>query len=289
MTDIDNKILDIQAPETTQEVPAEESVFENCSAPEKNFSSLHKGKILSCKLKHILYNIKISIYTTLGIVLLLIAAIVGITIATNNYTTPIEVLEKYANAEEFTLQKYSIDHEGKLAKKQIKQIFKILRNSDYFLDLEEEIYDISISNYENRLDKYGDNFVITYSILSYEELTKTDLRDKRADLQEYVYDLESIVDETEDFTASDWGDLAEEFGLLKTETKQLIENIDKLAKEYGRIEVSKGYSLSVLITTTGDELEEPTEEEVEINVYKVNGRWIGETFGMTLDVLSDIY
>ena len=125
--------------------------------------------------------------------------------------------------------------------------------------------------------------------MGYDELTKKDLRTARAALQDYVYEIEAIVDETEEFTASDWGEAAEEIGLLKAEFKELIKAFSELAKEYGRIEVSKGYEVSVLITTSGSELEEPKEDEVEIKVFKVNGRWISASnFRNVVDILSEI-
>lgn len=213
----------------------------------------------------------------------------GFSVLTNNYTTPLRTVEKFVNAEDYTLQELALRTEGGLAKKQVKKILKILRNSDYYLDFEEEIYDESISDYEDKLDDYGDNFKITCTIIAKEELTKSDLRDYRSNLQEYVYDLESIVDETEDYSASDWGELAEGLGLLKAEAKDLINAIQELADKYGRIEVTKGFVISYLTTITGDGLDEPLEEEYEIYVYKVNGRWIGEDFGIITEILNDVY
>ena len=115
------------------------------------------------------------------------------------------------------------------------------------------------------------------------------MRAVRAELQDYVYELEAIVDASEEFSASDWGELAEELGLMKAETKKLFEKIGELAEEYGRIEVNKGYEVSVLVTITGDELDEPFEEEREINVYRVNGRWVSyNSFGTIPDILDEM-
>lgn len=289
MSTIENEI--VETTEMENEVNATvESAEEKTAEPAKvkmhwkNFSSPKFAKV-----KDILKKIRKWLLLAVAAICILVVALIGLNYATNNYKTPIKTIEKYVNAKEYTLEKMTIDYDGGLAKKQTKQIFKVLRNSDLFLDLEEKIYDNSISNYEKKLDKYGDDFKITYTILGYDELTKKDLRTARAALQDYVYEIEAIVDETEEFTASDWGEAAEEIGLLKAEFKELIKAFSELAKEYGRIEVSKGYEVSVLITTSGSELEEPKEDEVEIKVFKVNGRWISASnFRNVVDILSEI-
>lgn len=284
MDNNENEVVKIQEVEPAQTFSVEKDATENHES--KSVGNV-KEKIEEL-FKSAAIKSKKTTFLILGVVALFVAFVVGVNLAINNYKTPIKTIEKYANAEEYTLQDYVIDYDGGLAKKQIKKMFKILRNSDDFLDAEEEFYDSSVWKYENRLDEYGDDFVITYNIIGREELTKADLRDKRKELQEYVYGLEAIVDETEEFGASDWGEMAEELGFMKVDAKKLIKSMQDLANEYGRIEVSKGYIVSVGMTITGAELDEPLEEEIEINVYKVNGRWIGEAFGID-DILSDIY
>lgn len=229
------------------------------------------------------------ILITLGAIIFVVAGVIGLELATNNYKTPIKTMEKYLNAEEYTLRDYVIDFDGGLARKQIKQIFKVWRNSDDFLDFEEEFFDVSIKDYERALDKYGENFKVTYTILGYDELTKSDLRDLRADLQDQVYDIEEYLDETEEYSTSDWGDVARELGLLKSEAKELVEYMRALTEEYGRITVSNGYTVSVLVTTTGDALDEPIEEEEEVVVCRVNGKWVSaKYFGAMMDLLWDV-
>ena len=61
----------------------------------------------------------------LGIVVIVIAGFIAFELTTNNYKTPIKTMQKYANAEEYTLLDRNIDYDGRLASKQIKQIFKI--------------------------------------------------------------------------------------------------------------------------------------------------------------------
>lgn len=255
--------------------------------PFKGIFTSHKD--IFKRLKDMFIRFRKWLLLAVAAICILVVALIGLNHVTNNYKTPIKTIEKYANAKEYTLEKQTIDYNGGLAKKQTKQVFKVLRNSDLFLDLEEKIYDLSISNYEGKLDKYGDDFTITYTILGSDELTKKDLRSARAYFQDYVYEIEAVVDETEEYTSSDWGEVAEEIGLTKAQTKEYVKALSELAAEYGRIEVSKGYEVSVLITTSGSELEEPKEDEVEIKVFKVNGRWISASnFGNVIDILSEI-
>lgn len=209
-----------------------------------------------------------------GIVIAL--AVLGMTLwgFGNTYRKPVAVVEKYENAEEYRLIDRVVDAGGGLARRELKAVYKTLICSDAYLDAEEEFLDYTIYRYEDRLDKYGDDFKIDYKIMGRSELSKADLREYRAEIQDYVYELESIVDETEEFNSSDWGALAQELELMKSETKTLIENFQRLVEAYGRIEVSKGYELDVTRTVTGSALDEPEEDELSMIVVKVNGRWL---------------
>ncbi len=232
-------------------------------------------------------------FFAIGVLVLALAAAAGVIAfryATNNYKTPIKTIEKYENAKEYTWLERTIDFNGGLAKKEIRQLFKVLRNSDHFLELEESVYDESIEAYKRRLDRCGEDFVITCTVVECEELTKADLRNVRAFYRERVKEIEDVVDETEEYTLSDWRMLSEDLGLMTAETKELFEVIKSITDQYGRIEVSEGYAVTVLVTTTGCELDEPADGYTVFEVCKVNGKWVRDSysfgFGAALTVIE---
>ena len=135
MSTIENEI--VETTEMENEVNATvESAEEKTAEPAKvkmhwkNFSSPKFAKV-----KDILKKIRKWLLLAVAAICILVVALIGLNYATNNYKTPIKTIEKYVNAKEYTLEKMTIDYDGGLAKKQTKQIFKVLRNSDLFLVL----------------------------------------------------------------------------------------------------------------------------------------------------------
>ena len=49
-----------------------------------------------------------------------------------------------------------------------------------------------------------------------------------------------------------------------------------LSKEHLEVLFGAGYELTVTVTLSGSELDEPEEDEITMTVYKVNGRWVSE-------------
>ena len=110
-----------------------------------------------------------------------------------------------------------------------------------------------------------------------------DLREFRDTIKNYASSLESMVEQTEDYDSDEWEDMADAIGLTKSQAKDLVKAMKELQKELKSVKVEKGYELQIKITLKGSELEEPEEEEMELRVYKVNGKWIPET---ALEALS---
>lgn len=218
--------------------------------------------------------VKKYVTVTLIVAILACTAVVGIQMLTNNYMTPIKTREKYANKDEYSAEKAYLKYSNGLVLKEWKQIFKIMHNSDAYLDIMEEVEEVVIKKYESNLDKYGDDYKIKYEVVGKLELEKSELRDYRSDIQAYVDMYEELADEAEDFSSEDWADVAEEMDLRKSEAKELAAEFRNLAEKMGRVRVDKGYELEIKQTITGSELEEPEENNVTIVVLKVNGRWI---------------
>jgi len=208
------------------------------------------------------------------VVVIVAAVAVGISLLTNNYMTPIRYSEKYANKDEYSSEKASLDYFNGLGKKEWKQIYEIMHNSDDYLDMQEEIDDTIVKAYERKQNKYGDDYRVKYEVVDKLELEKSELREYRSQIQDLVDFYGELSDEAEDFTSEEWADFADQIDLRKSEAKELIECFRALAEEFGRVSVDKGYELELTQIITGSELEEPKEDKLSVVVLKVNGRWI---------------
>lgn len=223
---------------------------------------------------------------------LVIAASIAIGLVTNNYMTPIKMMQKYENKSKFTMNKAALDFSNGLATKEIKKINKILgkSESDYYIDTMEEFEEYIIESYEDNLDEYGKNYKVKYKLIEKTELEKSDLRDYRDDLRYTVKQIKSIVDEADDFGADDWEDIADELEMSKGAAKDLFAALEDLSKELGRVEVTKGYELELERIVTGSELDEPEVDETTVVVLKVNGRWIAyDSFEMVFFFMGFVY
>ena len=219
------------------------------------------------KINDILKNKRIIIPIILAVVIL-IGVVSTLPILFNNYKTPIKFLEKYENSESYDIEDYIIDINGGLAKRELKQIWKTLYKSSYVKELSETFSESKSKEYNSYLDA-NPEYKVKLNIVKKEKLEKGDLSEYRKLYQNYVYDIQELVDETEEYTSSDWGYIAEEMDLLKDEAKDLIKGFNKLAKKYGRIEVSKGYSIELERI-----IDDGAPSICKVVVLKVNGKWM---------------
>lgn len=255
-----------EAPEVSEENGNTENIFHQM----KSISGKLCGKCRSLDKK------TVRKYVVLLIIAVIIAgvAVYALQMLTNNYMTPVKTMEKYANMDEYPSEKAYLAYSNGLAKREWKQIFEIMHNSDAYMETKDEIEDAAVKAYERRLNTYGDDYKIQYEVLGKLELEKSELRDYRSELQYYFDSFEDIVDAAEDFSSEDWADMAEAVDLRKSETKELVVAFRSLVETVDRVSVEKGYELEVEQIITGSELEEPEENEISYVVLKVNGRWI---------------
>lgn len=142
--------------------------------------------------------------------------------------------------------------------------------------------------YEDNQDEYGDNFKIQYTVEEKVKLEKTDLRDYQKSFRAYMEDIQYVIEQTDDFDTDDWQDLAEELEMTRTQAKKFIAALNNMVKDFGRLEVTAGYELDILRTITGEYLDEPEEEDITLEVVKVNGKWVlASNFRDTLAALLD--
>jgi hypothetical protein len=149
-------------------------------------------------------------------------------------------------------------------------------------DYEDEIEDAEAffeESIEEMKEEYGSNYKYSYIIEEKEELDSDELRDFRDDLREVAENLKSLTDRTDDYDSDEWEDFADDMGFDgdKSKAREFISAVDDLRKVYKTAKVTDGYRLWVTVELDGSELDEPEEEEMEICVFKVNGRWVSES------------
>lgn len=231
-------------------------------------SAVKKVKKAASKVK------KKTIITIAVILALAIVGSVAFSLLTNNCYTPVKVMQKLSNTEEISFDKMNLGAMNGLGNKEWKKIYKILRNSDTFMETMDYFEELFLDSYADKQDEYGDDFKITYEEVGKSELSKSELRDYRSNLQDMVDFFEDAADEAKDYDSDDWSDMADELELTKAECRELISLFGDLADSLGRLEVTKGYELEYEQIITGSELDEPEVTDVTYIVLKVNGRWI---------------
>lgn len=210
----------------------------------------------------------------------------------NSKTAPIDVMQKYANAKTVSMESFYGDIlagcEGNNAAKIVKLLKKSETFQDNYTDMEENFADL----YEDKVDDYGKNFKITYkNDKSVEEkLDRDDLKDYKSEfksLGEQFYELSKTMGKLK---SSELKDLAEDLEMDVKDLKELIECMKELGQKLKGAEVSDGYDLEVLTVITGSELDDPDEDDFDMTVLKVNGKWISysNARGLLLSLYNQI-
>lgn len=219
-----------------------------------------------------------------GAILLVIVLIIGgsfaVSVATNNYKTPIKTMQKYANMKKYyDPVKESLAEANGLFADEIKAMAKLEKSKEDYKDDLEDAKDNFAERIENMQDEYGKNYKITYKVTDKEKIDKDDLKDYRDSLRDYAEQLEKMIDSTDDYDSEDWEDMADNLGFDgdKASAKKYVRILEDMRKELRSARVTAGYELEVTQKITGSELDEPEEEEMTITVYKVNGRWVSSS------------
>jgi DNA repair ATPase RecN len=200
-----------------------------------------------------------------------------ICLAGNSYKTPVRTMERAANNRTYSFgYDKKLDHLNGLLKKETKELYEILEQSDAYMEMMEEFAEEYEEYVEEMEDEYGKNYKYSYKITEKEELKRKELREFRDYLRAAGELYVALDEETEDYETEDWEDVADMLDLSRSKTKSLVRKIVAMGKELKKADVTEGYELTVEMKLTGKELDEPEEDEVTICVYKVNGRWIAQ-------------
>jgi hypothetical protein len=189
----------------------------------------------------------------------------------NTYKTPITLAEKAANTKKASaaIDKQVATLNG-FCEKEYKEIAKILKKSDAYDDVLES-YEEQIEYYK---EEYGSNYKIKYKITDKDKIDKDELKE----LQEKIRDMgEEMLYEYEEADSDYYEEIADEMGISESQAKKILKSMESVAKTLKKAKVTEGYTLTVTETIKGSELDEPEEEEYEVEVYKINGRWVSSS------------
>ena len=308
---MDNEILENGAPETeeireavdtaetveTAEPVAEAETAPAAEAPEaapaekKNVITdtlakvADKGKELIDNPKPLLDKIKavpkkIWAFVGAGIAALIVIAIV-LSMLGNTYKTPIKAAEKLLNSKSV---KQVIDRAPALlngfGEGEAETLIKIAKKTDYYKDNIKDIEDTFDEAIEMVEDTVGKNYKVSLKVTDKEKLEKDDLKAFRNNLRS-VAELGEYLDELDN---DDYDDM----GISKSQVKKAVKTLESFCDECKEAKVQKGYELTVEVKLTGKELDEPVEFEVNIDVFKVNGRWVPGVFTAADKVMESL-
>lgn len=223
-----------------------------------------------------------------GGVVALIALVVVLSLLGNSYKTPIQKAEKLLNAKSLSkiVDKAPSILNG-FCETEAKNILKIIKKSDDYADAMEDAEDEFADIIESVQDECGKNYKIALNVEEKEELERADVRafrDELRDIAEYAEDLDEM-------DSDDYEDMADEMGITKSQAKDLVKQLEKACKKCKTASVTAGYKLSVVVSVSGSEMDEPEETELTVNVFKVDGRWVPDVFSLMdeINIYSLLY
>lgn len=227
---------------------------------------------------------KIWIMAGAGIALIA-AVILVLSLLGNTYKTPVQTTEKLLNTalNGKSVEKI-IDRAPSIlngfGESEAKKLIKIIKKSDQYKDAIEDANDAYSELKERLEDECGKNCKIKIKIEDKEELEKEDVREFRDQLRK----IGEMGKELDDIKTDDYEDMAEDTGLSKPQVKDMVKIAKSFCKDCKSAKVSAGYELSLVITLTGSELDEPEETDMTLRVFKVDGRWVPDVFSLVGDL-----
>ena len=216
--------------------------------------------------------LKFWLITGIGAAVAIAAIVVALVLFVfNTYKTPLALAEKAANNKKASV---ALDKQVAMlngfCEDEYKEIVKVLKKSDYYEDMLEQ-YEEQIEYYK---DEYGSNYKIKYKITNKEKIDKDELKELRDEIREMG---EEMLYELEEADSDYYEEGADELGISESQAKKIVKAMKSVAKTLKKAKITEGYTLTVTETIKGSELDEPEEDEYEIEVYKINGRWVSSS------------
>ena len=229
------------------------------------------------------------ILVALALVAVLVIVLINVIFGSSK-NDPIKYKEKYANAKEIDYIKMTSEAFNGVDGGNMAKILKVLAKSEDFKDLIEEMEEGFKEDYEDNVDEYGKNFKITYKNDKEmeEKLDRDELKRYKAQIKTVGENILDLVDEFKDMDKDEQKEAAEDIGITYNDLKEMLKYLEAFGRELKSATVDDGYELEVIETITGKELDEPEEDEIDMTVLKVNGKWICLDL-ISLSFLSTLY
>lgn len=207
-------------------------------------------------------------------VALAVLAAIFIPVLTNHYKTPLKQYLNYVNCKEDEAAVWEVAKMlNGCGEKEVRALLKIIETSE-----EKDYFQVNpfIRHLWIMEDTYGEDYRFTCKIIEKERIEPEDLREVERSYSDAANALEVTLEQTKDYTATQWNTMAQEWGITRTEAKQLVKTAKELYDIWKDVEVTAGYDMILALTVRSSELEEPEVEEMRFSVYKVNGRWVSD-------------
>lgn len=232
---------------------------------------------------------KIAVIAAL-LVIVAAVAVALLSLGSNNKTSPVRVMQKYANARDVDLGDLYRDVLAGMENNRAARLLDILDESDEFelwIERREGAFDDACAGMQNL---FGRDFRIRYrNDKSLEEkLEREELKEYRSRIKTLGESYAELGKALGKLKNADLRDLAEDLDLDIKELRAAIQCLKDIGKKLRAADVSDGYELVVLVKITGSELDGPEEDDFDLTVLKVNGRWISADSLNELDALLDL-
>lgn len=266
----------VQEPETVVTEPTAETTETPAATGNKITEALgkaaDKGKEMIANPKAVWEKIKAvpkKVWIGIGAgVAAILALILCLSIFTNTYKTPVKAMQNIANNKKAsaTFNKRAAALNG-FCEKEYKQLINIIKKSDDY----EDSLEYWEENIEENKDELGNNYKYTYKVTDKDKLDKDELKAMQKNLRSSG---RSMADASDDMDSDDYEELADAAGIKKSQAKKFVKIAEKIGKKLKNAKVTAGYTLTVEVNLSGSEVEDFEPYEMEIEVYKINGRWV---------------
>lgn len=199
----------------------------------------------------------------------LLIIIVAVALGSGSYKTPLKELKALINKQSTDAMAYQELFASSMDIDYVKELSKIMKKNEDFVDTMEEAKD----NLEGLYEDY-DGLKVYFEVSKAEKLDDDELKDisKRfkSSYKDYFKDL---IKTMEDLDKGDYEDLADTIDVSVGDAKKIVKKTISYMKSYEDVKVSKGYNVSLRWYAKLDGDEDKTQKIEDVTILKVNGKW----------------
>ncbi len=210
-------------------------------------------------------------------IMTIFASIYGaFSIIMNSYTKPIRDAEKIANAtaEDYNYEDVMSKSYGGLGESELQTIFTVLSSSAVLSPALDEAQTNFASMIETRNQQYGENATVSYSVLSKEELSISELQQAKLSITEEGERLIGLGEFFETLTEQQIADLTESMDITTDDFEKLKDALKALGEEICGAQVSVGYHVQLTRTISDADGNVIDSQQLQTTVLNINGQWL---------------